>query len=120
MPPNRESLLKLFLALNLQVTPIKCIDCLLFIRGPKLENSDPEEYEPEKLVTWFMLNIRNLKHINLKEVDKDWVEENIVQADYNSLSLPLPPQRPDPEDFLKKGTGNGGFTLNRVLQASDG
>ena len=78
MPPNRETMLKLFLALNLTVTPVKCIDCLLFIIGPKLENSDPEEYDPEKLITWFMLNIRNLKHINLKEVDKDWVDENIV------------------------------------------
>lgn len=120
MPPTRETLKKLFFALNLQVTPVKTIDCLLYIRGPKLENSDPEEFDFEKLIQWFMMNIRNLKHINLKEVDRDWVEENIVQADYNSLSLPLPPQRPDPEDYLKKGSGNGGFSLNRVLHASDG
>ena len=56
-----------------------------------MEQSDPEEFDFEKLIQWFMLNIRNLRHINFKEVDKDWVEENMVQADYNSLSLPLPP-----------------------------
>ena len=120
MPPNREGMLKLFLALNLQVTPVKCIDCLLFIRGPKLENSDPEEYDSEKLITWFMLNIRNLKHINLKEVDPDWVDDYIRQMNQNSQSIPLPLQRPDPEEFLKKYTGNGGNTVSRVLQLSDG
>ena len=115
MPPSREGLTKLFVACNLNVNPVKCIDCLLFCRGPKLENSDPEEFDFEKLIAWFIINIRHLKHITLKEVDKDWVEENIMQSDYNSLSLPLPPQRPDPEEFLRKGTGTGGFPLNKIL-----
>lgn len=58
------------------VQPVKCIDCILYCRGPKLENSNPEDFDFYKIVQWFGINLRNLKHIDLKDVDPEWVEEN--------------------------------------------
>jgi len=49
MPPTRESLNKLFEALNLNLPSVRCIDCILFCRGIKMENSNPDEFDIEKL-----------------------------------------------------------------------
>lgn len=79
LPPTKESLAKLFTNLNLLVSPVKLIDCLVFIKtaANKPENpvkkKDPNtgktleeewSYDPTKLITWFHLNIRTFKHID--------------------------------------------------------
>ena len=40
IPPTRESLAKLFDALNLSVTTTKILDCLIFCRGQKMDSDD--------------------------------------------------------------------------------
>ena len=97
MPPSRKGMTKLFKMCNLLVQPVKCIDCILFCRGPKLENSDPEEFDFDKLVQWFVLNIRNLRHISYKDIDPDWLEENMPGNDYNGVGYMNTPYKPDPE-----------------------
>lgn len=63
MPPTKASLKKLFELLNLEVSPVKILDCMLMCRGKKMEASiEPEDYDCTKLVNWLVLNIRTLKH----------------------------------------------------------
>lgn len=63
MPPTKASLKKLFDLLNLDVSPVKILDCMLMCRGKKMEASiEPEDYDCTKLVNWLVLNIRTLKH----------------------------------------------------------
>jgi hypothetical protein len=76
MPPTRSALLKLFEAMNLHIPTVRAIDCLLHCRGIRLEKSDPEDFDVNKLYQWFCRNLRTLKHISLDTVDPDWVEEN--------------------------------------------
>jgi hypothetical protein len=43
-----------------------------------MDNADPAEYSINKLVKWFVMNVRTLNHISLKKegvVDPDWLEE---------------------------------------------
>ena len=75
MPPGRVCLTKLFDSINLSVPTVSIIDCILYCRGPKMENSDPEEFEMDKLVQWFILNIRTFKHQRSEGVDPYWLEE---------------------------------------------
>lgn len=69
MPPTRDGLARLFEAINLYATTVTCIDCLLFCRGHKLEKSNPEDFNIDKLIQWFTLNIRTLKHISYEGID---------------------------------------------------
>lgn len=50
MPPTREGFAQLCKGMNLKISPIKILDALLFIRGPQMENSDPEEFDFDKVV----------------------------------------------------------------------
>ena len=74
MPPTKVSLKKLFELLNLDVSPVKLLDCMLMCRGKKMEASiEPDDYDCTKLVNWFVLNIRTIKHKDAKRVDNNWV-----------------------------------------------
>ena len=62
-------LTKLFTQLNLSLPKVAIIDCLLFCRGMKMENSDPEQFDIERFYQWFIANIRTFRHIHTKDVD---------------------------------------------------
>ena len=41
-----------------------------------MEDAPADDFEMEKLVSWFELNLRTLKHINNKGVqDKQWISD---------------------------------------------
>ena len=118
MPPTRDGLARLFEALNLYATTVTCIDCLLFCRGHKLEKSNPDDFNIDKMIQWFSLNIRTLKHINYEGVDPEWVEEYLAKEEMQKNTLPLPPLRPHPQFYLKKHSGTGGVQQNRIITMS--
>lgn len=67
MPPTKASLAKLFQLMNIEVSPVKLLDCLIYCRGKKMEQSvEPEDYDSAKLVQWLVLNIRTFKHADMK------------------------------------------------------
>ena len=77
MPPTKESLYKLFELMNLSISPVKIIDCLVFCKSVskkptnlkktkdlKTGKETEEEwiYDNSKLTQWFHFNIRTFKH----------------------------------------------------------
>lgn len=120
MPPTRESLGNIFKGLNLNVPTVRLIECLLFCRGIKLENSDPEEFEIDKLYKWVDLNLKSMPHINTKGVHPEWLSmrQSTAGGHQRTNTLPLPPLKPDPNFFLRKGMGNGAAMTNRILLMS--
>jgi hypothetical protein len=53
MPPTKISVKKLFHGLNLEISPSKIIECILYCRGKKMEYSieaSEEKYDITKLV----------------------------------------------------------------------
>lgn len=75
-PPTRQSLKLLCKALNIQVSENKILDAMICCRGPKLENEPEENFDEDKLVLWFQINLKMLKHINYEEADPDWIAQN--------------------------------------------
>ena len=75
MPPTREGFAQLCKGMNLKITPTKILDALLFIRGPSMENSDPEEFDFDKVIAWFMLNIKTMRHLDLSKADPVWLKK---------------------------------------------
>ena len=74
MPPTKESLNRLFLKLNLYVPSYKVLDCLVHSRGTRMEEAPPEEFQMKRLVQWFELNLRSLKHLDERKVeDEGWL-----------------------------------------------
>ena len=63
-------------ALNLKVNDRKCIEAILYIRGPEMEKSNPDEFKLEKLINWFQLNLQTLEHESMEIVDRDWLADN--------------------------------------------
>ena len=63
----------LFKALNLRVAPTRLLDALIYSRGPKMEEEPPESFTLEKLVSWFMLNLKTIKHLDYKQADQEWL-----------------------------------------------
>mmetsp|Transcript_26965 Transcript_26965/g.41091 ORF Transcript_26965/g.41091 Transcript_26965/m.41091 type:complete len:102 (+) Transcript_26965:176-481(+) len=49
MPPSKATLSKLFDILNLEVSPIKIIDCLVYSRGKRMESSNPTDFNIKRL-----------------------------------------------------------------------
>ena len=72
-PPTRSSLDLLFRALNLKIAPTKLIDALIYSRGPKMEDEPAENFNEDKLVQWFLLNLKTLKHIDYNLADPEWL-----------------------------------------------
>ena len=64
MPPTKRSLTLLFRKLNLYVPSMKIVDCMVFCRGKEMEDADPDDFDINKLVQWFELNVRALHHID--------------------------------------------------------
>ena len=75
MPPTREGFAQLCKMMNLKISPTKILDALLFIRGPQMEDSNPDEFDFDKVVQWFLINIKTMKHLDLSKVDPDWIQE---------------------------------------------
>lgn len=90
VPPTKESLSKLFEIINLKVSPVKIIDCLVFIKSAAnrplnlKKRKDPKTgkdieddwvYDTTKLVSWLHLNIRTFQHLDETKVDAQWMEE---------------------------------------------
>ena len=64
--------------MNLDVTPVRVIDCLIYCRGNAMEEARPEDFSLPRLVNWFVMNIRTLKHLSHKKdknVDQEWLED---------------------------------------------
>ena len=59
--------------MNLKITPTKCIDAVLYCRGPQMEKANPDDFEMTSLVKWFLINIKTMHHDDIKKADKDWV-----------------------------------------------
>lgn len=114
MPPTRAMIRKLFESLNLILQESRVIDCLLFCRGPKMEKSDPEDFKIEKFNQWFQINIRTFAHKSSKNVDAGWLYEQEQIKEMSSQALPMPPLRPDPQNFQKRNQGNYAI-VNKVI-----
>lgn len=115
LPPTKQSLVTLFKNLNLRVPMQRVYECLIFCRGAKMEQSNPDDFQLDTLIDWFLINIRTLDHLDEKKVDKTWIaEKRRIQAAAAS-SLPPEPWKPQPKAFIRKGTGSGGGYVNRLL-----
>jgi hypothetical protein len=117
MPPTRDGLRRLFEAMNLEVSPIRCIDCLVYCRGKKMEHSNPDDFDMKRLVQWFMLNLRTFKHADESAADRDWREDTKARGQLARSSLPAPPWKPHPSAFMRGHTGSGGRHLSRILKS---
>lgn len=82
-PPTRKSMNLLFRALNLSVAPTKMLDCLIYCRGPKMEDEPPENFDIDKLVDWFILNLKTLKHIDYNLANPDWLANSPTAVTLN-------------------------------------
>ena len=76
MPPTRNDLSNLCKALNIRITDRKCIEAILYMRGPEMEKSRKSDFLIEKLIHWFQLNLQYLEHDNLELVDTEWLLNN--------------------------------------------
>ena len=47
---------------------MKIVDCMVFCRGKLMEDAPPEEFEMSKLMEWFELNLRSLRHIKTENI----------------------------------------------------
>jgi hypothetical protein len=72
-PPTRWSLNLLFRAINLKVSPTRLIDALIYSRGPKMDEEPAENFNMDKLIQWFLLNLKTIKHIDYKLADPEWL-----------------------------------------------
>jgi len=68
MPPTKDSLNRLFKALNLAVPTVRVVDCLVFCRGKKMEEAPLDDFDMKKLVAWFELNLRTFHHLDERRV----------------------------------------------------
>jgi len=78
------------------------LEAIYFIRGPKLEEENPDHFKFDKLVAWFTLNIQTLRHLDMKKADQDWLRRKTRREMISSLSLPKPTKKPDPKKFLRR------------------
>lgn len=60
-------------ALNLRFTEQMIIEIARFIYGPKMACEDKEDFDAERLVKWFQLNLHSIQHENLDLVDPHWI-----------------------------------------------
>ena len=58
----------------------------------------------EKVIQWFLLNMKTLRHDDLRKADPNWLNSQRDKVEKRSRDLrDLSPKRPDPRIFLKKG-----------------
>mmetsp|Transcript_2782 Transcript_2782/g.4363 ORF Transcript_2782/g.4363 Transcript_2782/m.4363 type:complete len:116 (-) Transcript_2782:180-527(-) len=103
LPPTKQTLVKLFDLLNLDVSPVKVIDCLVYCRGKKMDEADPEEFQMNSLYEWFMINLRTLKHLSLDRVDKEWIYETKKNNYFISKEQNRPLWQPHPKAYIRGG-----------------
>ena len=116
MPPTREGLKKLFIELNLDISPVKVLDCLISVRGKRMEQSNPDDFNMDKLLTWVMKNIRTFYHLDYSTVDPEWLEDFEHNQELARKSIPAPAWKPHPQAYIRRGTGNGGTHINHILR----
>ena len=115
LPPTKKSLNNLFKHLNLKVPPVTVLECLITTRGPKMEEEEREKFRLEKLMDWLWRTLPTLKHRDEKVVDKNWLRNKRASKSMQGSNLPLGPWKPNPQSFMRKGTGSGGGYINKLL-----
>ena len=135
VPPTKESLNKLFMVLNLNVSPVKVIDCLVFCKSaakkPKSlkKKKDPKTgveveeewvYDTTKLIQWFHLNVRTFKHLDETKVDKNWMNDVTENASQAHQTMVAASWLPHPKAFMRGRTGTGGTHVNRIIKSKSG
>ena len=113
--PTRDSLSKVFKHLNLDVKPVRVLECLIAVRGPEMEQASEASFSMDKLVSWIWKHIRSFKHLDDKKADSSWVKANETATGFCTQSLPPAPWKPEPTAYMRKGTGSGGGYINRLL-----
>lgn len=48
--------------MNLKITPTKAIDAIIYCRGKDMENGADEDFDIQKLVQWFLMNMKVMQH----------------------------------------------------------
>ena len=65
-PPTKYSFELLCKALNLKVTPTRIYDAIIYSRGPKMDEEPPEKFSYKKLIHWFLMNLKTIRHENVE------------------------------------------------------
>ena len=128
MPPTKQSLLKLFEVLNLKVSPVRVIDCLVYCKDaqkPKVtrrkdkngkEIIEESQYDTSKLIQWLHLNIRTFEHLDKSKVDEEWKQEvNDHKSVAKDTLMPMA-WKPHPKAYIRRHTGTGGSHINRIVK----
>ena len=68
-----------------------------------MEAGSASDFDFNKLVLWFDTNLK---------------QESIKEIDFNLTKIPLPPLKPHPRYYLKKGMGTGAKPTNKLLLIS--
>ena len=119
MPPTKLSLKKLFVLMNLDVSPVKLLDCLVFCRGKKMEASlEPEDYDSSKLVQWFVMNIRTFKHLDYKKIDSEWAQDYQRNQLLAAEAMTNASWKPHPKAYMRGRSGTGGTHINRIIKSN--
>mmetsp|Transcript_16948 Transcript_16948/g.26094 ORF Transcript_16948/g.26094 Transcript_16948/m.26094 type:complete len:90 (+) Transcript_16948:449-718(+) len=88
MPPTRESFKLLCKYMNLKVTSRRCIDAIIYCRGPKLEEEDPSTFSMDKLIKWFIINAKILEHEDKERADPAWLQQIKQKESASKLKMP--------------------------------
>ena len=87
-----------------------------------MDEATQEEFQMDKLVQWFVLNIRTLSHIKVTKdsiTDQEWLEEKERATHLTTLSALPRPWKPHPKAYIRRGTGTGGVHYNKILRSRD-
>ena len=132
MPPTKEGLRKLCEILNLAVSPVKIIDCMIFCKSAAKKPAGRKDlatglmieadwvYDTTKLVQWFQINIRTFRHLDESRIDKHWreeVEENVSAA---HRTMRATAWKPHPQAYMRGRTGTGGTHINKIVKSRNG
>ena len=86
-----------------------------------MEMDPPENFHMDKLVNWFEMNLRAIRHIDDKKViDKEWLSakrKKTREIARKSVSPIL--ELPNPRGFVRGGKGSGGHHINRILASRE-
>ena len=80
IPITRDGMVTLCNSMNLKIKPTKAIDAVIYCRGPKMEQSPEEDFNIEKLVHWFQMNMKTMQHADPSKADQNWVIKQHYKA----------------------------------------
>ena len=55
--------------MNIHLSYLMATDAILYCRGKELENSN--EFDMDKLIQWFLMNIKTLRQIKYNDISDD-------------------------------------------------